>query len=280
MRCSAARRSAARPPVPGSRRDADPRRPAHDGLRATRSLVDRDHRCRPRTSRTGRLAWSHRHPRAGPRQASWRVREALRPWTHERLRQVRSRPCRTDHPARAVTHRPATCARWARALGEVHEPPPTTARAGLGGRLRSCGSEEEAPHAAGHRESQPTADRQALVGERVGGRDSTTRGRAGTANPTRGGASPHPRPASRPARTITACGRSSPSSPREERYEIQRKSSDATVRLCLRTKVSRCTLRRCARMLASSSVVPLTRAVSTWAAPGQKAADGTTCRRR
>src|SRR5688500_10540970 len=89
---------------------------------------------------------------------------------------------RTDRPARAVARRHATWAQWARAMGEDHGPPDhrpcrTRWRPQVM-RRRGRGSARR-----WHRESQPTADTQALVGERVGGLDSTTRGPRGNGQP-------------------------------------------------------------------------------------------------
>jgi hypothetical protein len=163
---------------------------------------------------------------------------------------------RTNRPARAVARRHATCAQWARAMGEDHGPP-TTARAGLGGDLRSCGGEEEAPHAAGTVRANRRPTRRPWSASAWVASTPQLGGRAGTANPTRGGASPHPRPAGWPARTTTACG-CSRSPLREERYEIQREvvrrdGADFGYE-------PRCPAAPppCARMLASSSVVPQT----------------------
>jgi hypothetical protein len=221
MRCSAARRSAARPPVLGSRRDAD------HGVPLTMVFEPRG---RSSIAITGVV---HGHlapdvargviailgPILGRRAGAFR--EALRPWTHERLRQVRSRPCRArtvlPERSRAGTRPgPSGHGRWARTTA-----PPTTARAGLGGDLRSCGGEEEAPHAAGTVRANRRPTRRPWSASAWVASTPRLGGRAGTANPTRGGASPHPRPAGWPARTTTGCG-CSPSSLCEERYEIQR----------------------------------------------------------
>jgi hypothetical protein len=112
---------------------------------------------------------------------------------------------------------PSGHGRWARTR-DLPRPPPVQNSVATSGHAAA----RKRPRTPLVTVSQSTADRQALVGERVGGLDSTTRGPRGNGQPNTGGASPHPRPAGWPARATTACGRSSPSSLREERYEIQR----------------------------------------------------------